>query len=260
MKSKIVMGLFLYIMGAAMGDVLFPTVARGADESVREEIAALQRRLTELEREAAKSPSRAKSRGNEFNPRITAFGDFTGRIDNRPVLNDAGTRELSDRFNYREFELDFRADVDPFAQAVGILAVGQEDLPSQPTTIAIEESYLTFTQMPRYTSLKAGKFKTSFGILNRLHLHDLPQTTLPLPLQTFLGEEGMTEMGFSFGYMPPLKREGRALTLVGEIFNGENAIQFGGDNSRDPAYLGRGKYFMDIDDESFLEMGSRSSG
>ncbi len=233
--------------------LLFPSAAFSTDESVREEIQSLQRRLTELERQASKAPP---VRGNELNPRLTAFGDFTGRIDNRPVLNDAGARELSDRFNMREVELDLRADVDPYAKGVLIVAIGQEDLPSQPTTIAVEEGFVTFTRLPRGMSAKAGKFRTSFGILNRLHLHDLPQPTQPLPVQQFLGEEGMTEMGASFDYLMPLKTPGRAFTVTGEVFNGENTIQFGGDKSRDPAYLGRGKYFMELDDESFLEIGT----
>ncbi|MBI4178469.1 hypothetical protein HY522_03465 [bacterium] len=225
----------------------------GADDVSREEIQALQKRLTDLERQASKAPA---FRGNELNPRLTAFGDFVGRIDNRPVLNDDGTRELSDRFNLREVELDLRADVDPYAKGVFIVAIGQEDLPTQPTTIAVEEGYITFTRLPRGMTAKAGKFKTSFGILNRLHLHDLPQPTLPLPIQQFLGEEGMTEMGVSFDYVTPLGSLGRALTLTAEAFNGENTTQFGGDNSRDPAFLGRGKYFMELDDESFLELGT----
>lgn len=231
--------------------LVISSAAASAEDPVREEIKSLQRRLSELERQVAKPPA---SRGNEFNPRITAFGDFTGRIDNRPVINE-NNREVSDRFNVREFEIDFRADVDPFAQAVLIAAISQED-PLQNAVTAIEEGYVTFAKLPRGMSLKAGKFKTSFGLLNRLHLHDLPQTTLPLPIQNFLGEDGMTEMGVSANYIMPMKSQTESLNFTLELLNGENTTQFGGVNSRDPAYLGRGKYFMELDDESFLELGT----
>lgn len=235
----------------AMLVLMFPSITRSAADPVGDEIKALQRRLAELERQVSKAPP---VRGNEFNPRITAFGDMIGRLDNRPVLNE-NNREVSDRFNVREFELDFRADVDPYAKGLLIAAVSQED-PLQNATIAIEEGYVTFTRLPRGMSAKAGRFKTSFGILNLLHLHDLPQSTLPLPVQQFLGEDGMTEMGVSVNYLQPLKNPEHSLNFTAEVFNGENATQFGGVNSRDPAVLGRGKYFMELDDESFLELGT----
>ncbi|OGH58316.1 MAG: hypothetical protein A3G34_16590 [Candidatus Lindowbacteria bacterium RIFCSPLOWO2_12_FULL_62_27] len=230
---------------------LFQTTVSTADESVREEIRALQARLAELERQAGKPRA---SGGNEFNPRITAFGDFTGRIDNGPVRNE-NNEEISDRFNMREVELDLRADVDPYAKGVLITALSQER-PLQPASVAIEEGYVLFTALSRGVSAKAGKFKNAFGILNQLHLHDLPQSTLPLPIQTFLGEDGMAEMGLSVHYIMPQKNPDHVLSLTGEVFNGENATQFGGVSSRDPAYLGRAKYYMELDPESFMELGT----
>src|SRR3990167_2615457 len=230
---------------------LFQTTVSTADESVREEIRALQARLAELERQAGKPRA---SGGNEFNPRITAFGDFTGRIDNGPVRNE-NNEEISDRFNMREVELDLRADVDPYAKGVLITALSQER-PLQPASVAIEEGYVLFTALSRGVSAKAGKFKNAFGILNQLHLHDLPQSTLPLPIQTFLGEDGMAEMGLSVHYIMPQKNPDHVLSLTGEVFNGENATQFVGVSSRDPAYLGRAKYYMELDPESFMELGT----
>ena len=97
--------------------LLSPFAAMAEDDPVREEIQTLHRRLTELERQVARPPS---SRGNEFNPRITAFGDFTGRVDNRRLNNDEG-REVSNRMGIRELEVDMRADVDPYAKAVAIV-------------------------------------------------------------------------------------------------------------------------------------------
>lgn len=232
--------------------LLFISVpTQASDEAVNDEIHALQQRLEELERQVAKPPT---SRGNEFNPRITAFGDFAGRLDNRAVTNDEN-REISNRMTLREFELDIRGDVDPYARAVAITSVSQES-PNSNAKIVLEEVYATLSRMPRGTSLKAGKFKTGFGTLNRVHSHDLPQTTVPLPIIRFFGEDGITSEGLSFNYLMPLQNPGQSFDLTMEVFSAENPTLFSDTNPRGLAYLVRGKYFSELSDQDFFEIGS----
>ena len=241
MKSLLVLFFIMHLFSASWA----------ADESVSEEIDSLKRRLTELEQEVAKPPTK---RGNEYNPRMTVIGDFAGRLDNRVVTNDEN-REVSNRMTMRELEMDIRGDVDPYAKAVAITSVSQES-PNSNAKIGLEEAYILLTRMPRRTGLKAGKFRTGFGALNPVHAHDQPQTTLHLPIIRFFGEDGTTSEGLSFNYLMPLERPGQSFNLTMEVFNAENPVLFSDTADRGMGYLVRGKYFSDLSDQDFIEIGT----
>lgn len=185
---------------------------------------------------------------NEFNPRITVFGDFLGRIDDSRVLNEDGN-EVGDRFSLREVEVDFRADVDPFAKAV-MIAAFEEETPNE-YKATIEEGYVTFESLPWALRAKVGRFRTPFGTLNKLHLHDLPQTTLPLPLVNFLGAEGDIQNGIEVSRMLPWA----PVTVTLDVLNGENAAVLAGSDARLPAVLGHAGLFVDLNDDLFMEVG-----
>ena len=77
-----------------------------------------ERQLRELENKIdALSRSSAPT---AFNPRTTAFINFAARADNHTVFDAGGEAEISDRPFLRTVELDFRAPVDPYAEAVTI--------------------------------------------------------------------------------------------------------------------------------------------
>ena len=56
-----------------------------------------------------------------FNPQITVFGNLLGRHDDRDVFLDDDDEEprVDAPFHLREVEVDFRAPIDPFADARG---------------------------------------------------------------------------------------------------------------------------------------------
>ncbi|RME04695.1 MAG: hypothetical protein D6805_02120 [Planctomycetota bacterium] len=137
---------------------------------------------------------------NEFNPRITIFGDISYHWSHKPVYNEEG-EQISRRFSLREAEGDFRADVDPYAKGVLIVSLGEET-PNQ-YTVDIEEGYITFESLPWNFRAKIGKFRPDIGILNKLHLHDVPQFNYPLPIQRFLGEEGLSTAGAALMWLFP---------------------------------------------------------
>ncbi len=197
---------------------------------------------------------------NEFNPRITVFGDFVGRLDSRrvgedlfPATSDPIPEEdnLGDRFSLREAEVDFRADVDPYARGVFIVAF-EEEAPGEFAT-EVEEGYVLFPALPLDLQAKAGRFRSEFGLNNVLHTHDLPQTTRPLPVRAFLGPEGDVVQGGSLAWLVPA---GTPLELSGQVFNGENDAIFAGSGSSDLAYLGRLKWFHDLSDNQFVQFGA----
>ncbi|MBI1853507.1 MAG: hypothetical protein HYR85_24485 [Planctomycetes bacterium] len=195
--------------------------------------------------------SGAPSAGNEFNPRITVFFDPVLRFDDAKVLNDKG-HDVSDRFNFRETEADFRADVDPFAKAVVILSIPEED--RNEFGIEVEEAYALFDSLPDNLRAKVGRFRTEFGKLSFIHTHDLPQTTRPLPITTYLGPEGDIENGGSLSWLVP-NPWNKAIEATFQILNGENDTILAGSASSQYAYLGHVKFFDDLTENQSIDVG-----
>ncbi|MBI4614692.1 MAG: hypothetical protein HY720_13865 [Planctomycetes bacterium] len=231
----------------------------GELERVREEGKArrqddLRRKAQEFvekkERERAVGDAAAKLTGpgsivsstlNEFNPRITVFGDFLGRLDRHRVRNEDAV-EITDRMSFRELEADFRADIDPYAKAVAIIAAEEEN-PNE-YEFSVEESYFDLHTIPGFEDVrhnlkfKVGRFRTDFGIVNTTHTHDLPWTSRPVPLIAFLGEEGDIENGVGVEYLVHNPWD-EAITLSLQLVNGENEALLAGARSNDPAGIGR---------------------
>jgi hypothetical protein len=111
-------------------------------------------------------PVTALGQGNLYNPEISVFGDLGGSLS-----TDSEDKRFN-RFNLREFELDFRAAVTPWVDGVLVLAVGeeieQEDGEAEiHTHFGIEEGFLNFHTLPYDLALKAGRFRSAFGRNNR---------------------------------------------------------------------------------------------
>jgi hypothetical protein len=198
----------------------------------------------------------ALGQGNLFNPEITVFGDLGGS------LSTDGDDKRFNRFNLREFEIDFRAAVTPWVDGALILAAGehveQEGGESEiHTHLHVEEGYLNFHTLPYDLALKAGKFRAAFGRNNLLHTHDLPQVTRPLAVEAFLGPEGLMTIGGSLSWIVPNPWE-RYVELTTEVVNsdgGEESPILGGPNAKNPALISHLKLFEDVGDWSSLEVG-----
>ncbi len=229
-----------------------PAAERPADELEalrRDAETAAGEKAADAEKTEATTPPKAL---NVFNPRITVFGDLLARADDRKVFNEDG-ESVGDRIGLREVELDFRADVDPYAKAVLILGL-EEEAPNEFTT-TVEEGYATFETLPFDLHAKVGRFRTSFGQINKLHLHDLPQVNYPLPVRTLLGEEGDNQNGLAISYLGPTLK-GFVPELEFQLLNGENERVLAGGDSNSPAYLGHLKLFRDVGENQFVELGA----
>lgn len=227
---------------------------KGKEEIAPEELAKEAEKFLKEEEVPTPSPIPAQAppilqRLNEFNPRITVFGDFLGRLDD--TVEDG--MEIGDRFSLREVELDFRADIDPFSK--GVVIGTWEDEGNGETEVDIEEGYLTLDTLPFGIKAKAGRFRPEFGKMNLLHTHDLPQATRPLPILNFLGEEGWSEEGISLSRFIPNPLTKEPLHFTFQLLNGENEKSFAGKDSDDLAYLARLKYFQDIGENQSFEIG-----
>lgn len=162
----------------------------------------LEKRFQELEN---KIDAVARSTTSTIlNPKTTAFINFAGRFDNAAIYDYTGSARIDNRFYLRSVELDFRAPVDPYAEAIAILSV--EDEAGTGYALDPEEVYGLIKRLPLLEEaplglkLKIGKFRAPFGVSNKIHMHDLPWTTRPLAVSSYLG----TEHGdfFESGYNP----------------------------------------------------------
>jgi len=232
------------ISWAVLALLAAPAAAMAQDQQTLEE------RVKELERKLAQQP--ASNPATAFNPTITVVGNMLWRIDDRNVHvgGDPTAPRIDDTFNVREVELDLRSSVDPYVDAVAILSVESEV--AGEFGIGVEEFYATIKSLPfgfwesppLATKIKVGRWRADFGRINRLHLHDLPQSTLGMTVQDFFGEEGYIGTGIGTSSILTSVGDSGILQLNLNLFQGG-----GTDLAPDthvPAYLASLNYFMEI--------------
>lgn len=296
-----------FLIGAALLALALgpPAAAQDAGKEdvgkLREELDRLRRRVDEIEQkraapaattstaddeelralreDAAKqaaggAPSTSTSGGggiqqrlNQFNPRITAFGDFVGRLQTEEHPFESGGREIDNHFSLREVELDLRADIDPYAKAVLILSVSKEH-PADSYGIDVEEGYATLETLPWNFRAKIGRWRQEFGTANNTHRHDLPWFDYPYAIQQFFGPDGLDAEGIGLLWLWPKLNHNEAipdwLTDALNLGTGlqvqANVIESTQDplftpDAREPAYLGRASYFLDLTDHAWIQLG-----
>ncbi len=235
--------MFVVCLGSALAAE--PDAEESSERAIEEgRIEALEAEVAELRADRNHVPSSLSA----FNPALTAFGDVFGTIGVRDGDVTAGSGPW-----IRSLELDVRAAVDPFANAVAILAVEQEQpelepdpsVGAEPTAfeVAAEELYIDLVSLPAGFSVRAGGFRQPFGITNRTHPHDDPWPDTPLPLVEFLGEEGLNEVGATVEWHVP-NPAGVGLTLIGGA-NGGTRFDGDGDDPL-PGWIGRAEVFHDF--------------
>jgi len=207
----------------------------------KQEINQLQVRLEELE---ATETQGAKSLLSTLNPQVSVLGDFIYKADENGGEGD-------NDFNMREVELAFSANVDTWARGDVVVAIENED----GTEVVLEEGYLTLLETPiENLQGKFGKFRPFFGKVNQMHLHQLPWSDYPLAVQNFLGEEGWSEHGVALNYLIPNPADIYSELTIGGFNSGSTVL--GGDEENETVYMAHWKNFLDITDETSLELGT----
>jgi hypothetical protein len=235
------------------------------DEAIESLEERLEKRLTEIENKI-NAATRATS-SIIFNPRTTAFINFAARGDTKTAFNEDGSVEIGNRPFLRSVELDFRAPVDPYAEAIAILSV--EDEAGQGFAIDPEEVYGLIKQLPLLESaplgmkVKVGKFRAPFGVSNRLHLHDLPWTTRPLAIAKFLGTEhgdffecGFNPIGADFDFFLPNPIPQTTLEMNVDIVKAGDLGLSRGEGGKQPALLAHLNLSADWNNEHILVLGA----
>lgn len=188
----------------------------------------------------AESKARNLSR---LNPEISFTGDFLGS-----TVDGNDTVASDEDFDIREFELDLQSDLDPFSRAKLTIAFAPEE-----DEVEIEEGYMRWDGLGHGLSLTAGKFRQQLGLINRWHLHSLPQVDYPLALATLFGEEGLAQTGLRLGWLLP-HPWAHANELTVELTDGENEA-FGGESFERLVGLVHLKNYWDVSDATYFEWG-----
>lgn len=231
------------------------------DSKVQDRLDDQEDRIKDLERRLAEAEKRQSqtTSANPFtvlNPRMTVSGDFLWRADDKKVYinNDPVNNPdpINDTINMREVELDLRASVDPFVDAVGVISVGS--LEPGKFEVDVEEFYAVIKSLPipfwetppLGTKIKIGRFRTEFGLNNKSHTHDLPQTDRPLVIEEFLGPDGQNANGVSTTSFLPSPGD-TALELTFQLLQGGSApISQDGNHF---SYLTNLNWFVQLSDE-----------
>jgi hypothetical protein len=220
---------------------------------------SLEDRVKELERKLAQQP--ATNPATALNPTVTVIGNMLWRQDDKNVFleGDPAEPRIDDTFNVREVELDLRAAIDPYADGIAVLAI-EAEVPGQ-YEVTVEEFFATIKSLPfgfwesppLATKIRIGRMRVDFGRINKLHLHDLPQSQYGLLVSDFLGEEGYVANGISTSSI---------LGSVGEtgVFQlNLNALQGGGSevaaDTRVPNYLAGLTFYTEVAEGHSIDLG-----
>jgi hypothetical protein len=206
------------------------------------------------------APTVGKERNlNRLNPEISATGILL-----------ATSSDERDEFNLQAAELDIQSALDPFTRTRFVIGFGhgghedgdehgEDDEHSEDDRhgeggVHLEEGYVTYSALPGGLELMAGKFKQRFGVLNRQHLHALPQTEYPLVYRSVFGEEGLAQTGLSLTWLLP-RPWATANEITVEVTNSENEEAFSGEDFDEFSALVKLKNYWDLSDATYLEWG-----
>ncbi len=193
----------------------------------------------------------------ELNPEISVNGD----------VFFLGGDNLNTEMQARHFELDFQSYLDPYTRMKVVFGYegahsewgfeddhhDEGDEEHDDGGFDLEEGYLSWISLPGNTSLTVGKKRQQFGVLNRWHLHALPQTDYPWVIGESFGTHGLSGTGVSIDWlMPRLWADANELTV--EIMNGDNEIAFAGSDWRKPTVLAYLKSYWDLSANTYVQV------
>ncbi len=212
-----------------------------------DELESLLRQMTTETAMAEEKPGLVESVGRavqSFNPDISVNADFVGHYSS----NEG--REFDDEFLFRHLELGFSGDIDPYARADIVVGMGRHD---GDWHVHVEEAYVTYLGMPWDLQPRVGRFKSTFGKANPVHLHALPWVEYPLIIENYFGHGGLSGDGLGLSWLVP-NRWDRYLELTYEVINNDNSL-FAGQETDDFVHLLHLKHFLELSDTSTLETG-----
>ena len=151
--------------------------------------------------------------GTEFNPAISVIFDFTYGYFTEDLDDPAGfgmghdhghghghdhSHGIEEGFDLREVELTVTGSVDPYFDAMAMITFSDDH-------VEVEEAYITTRMLPGGLQIKAGKFLSDVGYINKQHPHDYLFVDQPWMREFMFGDEGLNEKGIQLSWLPPLE-------------------------------------------------------
>lgn len=150
------------------------------------------------------------SSGTDFNPGISVILDgtyahFSSDLDDPPGFDFGhgghghgghGGHGIEEGFNLREAEITFTGSIDPYFDMMVMASVTASE-------IELEEAYVTTRALPAGMQVKAGKFLSDVGYINKQHIHDWMFVDQPWMRELMFGDEGLNEIGLQASWLLP---------------------------------------------------------
>lgn len=183
----------------------------------------------------------ASAAAKVLNPDVSVIGDFIGAAGRNPI-NPFPSLEM------HESEVGLQAIIDPYARGDFFFTFGEEG-------VGLEEGYITFTSLPGGFVAKVGKMRSSFGVVNTLHNHNLPWIDRPLVTDSLVGgEDGISDAGLSINRILPAPR-GIYLDATAQIFRGDSGDVFTSSQRNNASTVGHLRAYHDLSDSTNLDVG-----
>lgn len=180
-----------------------------------------------------------------LNPGISVIGDFRGRY-----FDDSDRRP---EFSFEEAELSFISSIDPYARADFYVSFGRT--PEGEIEGELEEAYLTTTSLPFNLALKAGRFRMPLGRINAVHPHAYPFSDVPAAVESYFGEEGLSDDGISVAWIVPNPFDFyQEIEIAAGNVSRESPL-FSPPTGGRYLFSARLKNFWDLDENTTLELG-----
>jgi hypothetical protein len=175
-----------------------------------------------------------------FIPDIGAVGDFTLN-PNTLRSGDPNYDPGASKFQVRDTQLILFSPIDPYTNAQISL-----DKPAN-GPFDIEEAYLAFNKLPYDLTVRAGQYRTQFGLINELDTFQLPMANRPMAIANFIGQDGLVEPGVEVNAFVPNPWDAD-IEADFNMLSGVNQVTYdhrGGQNF-DYLYVGSLRYARDL--------------
>jgi hypothetical protein len=220
------------------------TPSESQEERIRkleEEVQALKEAQAAAKPEPTQLGGAGGSASKAMNPDISLNGDFLGAIghnDVRPVPS----------LEMHEAELGIQSVIDPYSRGDVFISFGE-------TGVAVEEAFVTLTDLPGEFVAKIGKMRADFGKVNSTHNHALAWTDRPLVTENLVnGEDGIDDMGVSVSRILPAPGD-LFLEATAQVFRGDSGDLFKSSQKNDVSYVGHLRGYEDLTENTNLELG-----
>jgi len=165
-----------------------------------------------------------------------AYYNIPGFIDNNNTVENELPFNPNKGFNFNYAEIALSSTVDPYLDSFVVFHL-------RPDIFEIEEAYVRTRSLPFGLRIKAGKFRSDFGRINRKHQHSWNFSSQPIIYEAFFGVESNNDAGIELNWVAPTD----TYLMAGiEWMQGSNKISFGDTKHPASQYNAYIKSFLDI--------------